>query len=146
MVDKYFSENYNELLVMARGKCKRFYEDLLHDVYIECKKSEHNIRNPRFIKSYINTIMNREAIKYYEIDNKEGINDMVDLIDEDNDLTDMYLNEMLEKLNFEEQVIVLYLIEGFNQREISEMMEIKYSTLRDKVQRIRVKLESKRDY
>ncbi len=142
MVDNYFSNNYNRILNYARTLSHRHYEDIVHDTYIECKKYERNIRNVNRINSYVMTVMRRVAQRYYDIYNKEEIKHMDNMIEIDNDFSNMYLNEILEKLEFEEQVIVLYLVEGFNQREISEMMDIKYSTLRDKVQRIRKKLES----
>ena len=135
MINKYFEENYYKLL----KKCKyytKYYEDLLHDVYIECKIREHTIKDMDKLSAFINTIIRRQAMKYY--DRRELCVDYIDLkCGVEDDYSTIYIDSIQSNYSEEEKRIINLLEQGYSQKEISNILNENYNTVRTKIKRMR---------
>lgn len=139
MVDKYFTENYNMLKRYAITFSSKHYEDILHNTYIEAKKSELKIREKNKVGAYIKTIIRRQAYKNYELDSKELLIDGIE-IEYHNDYTNLLKEEILESLNSKDRELALLLNEGFTQKDISKILEEDYERVKKRTQRLRKKI------
>lgn len=154
ILNDYFNKNYNKLLNIAYRKTNdQVYQDIVQDTYVNCSKYIHNLKDTTKINSYVLTTLNRRIIKFYN-EKKLTSENLVDLNNEtddgiipfDNiksnidDYSEVFINDMLDKLTSEEKTIVTMTYNGYTSMEIAKVLNIKDSSVRKKLERLRKKM------
>lgn len=139
IVKKYTTSIYQ--YVKAKLFEKEDTDDLVQNVFISFYKAIEKFDENRPIKPYLFQIVQNELKMYYRsikfsvpLDNNTYLEDgrHIDIKSED------YLN----RLNQEEQVIFLYIIDGYSYKEIAKLIKKPLNTIKSIVRRARLKLKN----
>lgn len=143
-------EKYSTLLMAV---CMRYVadralaEDLLQETYILIFKNIINFEDKGSLKAWMSKIAINSCLKYLRSKiHFSDINDInLELVDGAIDYEDMMENEVFQAIQLLSDkyriVFNLYVVEGYNHKEISEMIDIKESTSRSLLSRAKDKLK-----
>lgn len=122
-------------------------EDLLQETYILIFKNIMNFEERGSLKAWLNKIAINTCLKYLRSKiHFSDINDInFDMVDGSIHYEDMSESEVFQAIQLLPDkyriVFNLYVVEGYNHKEISEMMDIKESTSRSLLSRAKDKLK-----
>ena len=126
-------------------KSKEMAQDLTHDTFIQIYKNIHLYKENGHPKAWIITISRNITYMSFRKHNREQVVDYeIDAVDEGmKDIHDkMMIRVLLDKLSVEErEIIILHVVEGLTFKEISEIMEMKLTTVLNKYHRSLKKLK-----
>lgn len=122
-------------------------EDCIHDTFLNILNYKEKIKSVKNVKAYLFKSFRNQAIKMLK-DNKLEFNLIEGTTPQEEDNRDkekiiVQLKELILKLSpREREIIYLKYFQGFNNKEIAEMLEIKYQTVRnilaDAIKKMRV--------
>ena len=129
-------------------KNKQDAEDAVHDSFIKGFQKIHQIADDTNLGGWLKRIAINHSLdilrkrKRIWIDDIEIKDEEVEeLFDEENNTSIEFIKECIDNLDEKYRIIlILYLIEDYNHREISEMLQLKESTVRNQFRRGKVKL------
>lgn len=111
-------------------------EDCIHDTFLNILNYKENIKEVKNVKAYLFKSFRNQAIKTIN-SSKLDFNLIEDTIaqEEDNSDKEKVLSELkkliLQLSPREREIIYLKYFQGFNNQEITELLEIKYQTVRN---------------
>ena len=125
-------------------------KDLTQEVFYKIWKGLDNFRNESSLKTWIFRITQNHLKNYLKSKKIKKILSLEFLFEEKNrdfESKDYYLSERIESLLSRlsedyKRVLVLFYIDGFNIKEISEILGTKEGTIKSKLHRAREKLKS----
>ncbi len=125
-------------------------KDLTQEVFYKIWKGLDNFRNESSLKTWIFKITQNHLKNYLKSRKIKRILSLEFLFEEKNvdfESKDYYLSERIESLLSKlpedyRRVLVLFYIDGFNIKEISEILGTKEGTIKSKLHRAREKLKS----
>ncbi|MEO0223658.1 MAG: RNA polymerase sigma factor [candidate division WOR-3 bacterium] len=125
-------------------------KDLTQEVFYKIWKGLDNFRNEASLKTWIFKITQNHLKNYLKSKKIKRILSLEFLFEEKNrdfESKDYYLSERIESLLSKlpedyRRVLVLFYIDGFNIKEISEILGTKEGTIKSKLHRAREKLKS----
>jgi RNA polymerase sigma-70 factor, ECF subfamily len=125
-------------------------KDLTQEVFYKIWKGLDNFRNESSLKTWIFRITQNHLKNYLKSKKIKKILSLEFLFEEKNrdfESKDYYLSERIESLLSRlpedyRRVLVLFYIDGFNIKEISEILGTKEGTIKSKLHRAREKLKS----
>jgi RNA polymerase sigma-70 factor, ECF subfamily len=125
-------------------------KDLTQEVFYKIWKGIDNFRNESSLKTWIFRITQNHLKNYLKSKKIKKILSLEFLFEEKNrdfESKDYYLSERIESLLSRlpedyRRVLVLFYIDGFNIKEISEILGTKEGTIKSKLHRAREKLKS----
>lgn len=109
--------------------------DVVQNTLISAYKSLNTLKNDKYFKTWLIKILINKCNDFYIKNNKnvipfEDISNNEEAINKDF-TSDYGIDYLIENLNKNEQTILtLYYLEGYSEKEISEIMNINYSTIR----------------
>ena len=150
-----------------RAVCRRYIvdvddsQDVLHDSFIKIFDKIDQCKDTKTFEAWMRRIVVNTALQFYkkkkktEVERLDDINEsrIIDSEDKDGDSVfdmvkqaDFTVEELLElinrNLNDESRIIFnLFYVENYSHKEISEMLQIDYSTCRSKLSRAKIKLQ-----
>ncbi|MDX2302008.1 MAG: RNA polymerase sigma factor [Microscillaceae bacterium] len=143
-------------LCMRYTQTREEAKDVLHDGYIKIFKSMKDFQEKGSLEGWIRKIVINTAINYYHKNKKYHAN--LYLEDECQDMLplDHHEEDIISKLSYDDiirfvrtlppaymTVFNLYAIEGYNHREIAEMLNISEGTSKSNLAKARMKLQKK---
>jgi len=125
-------------------------KDLTQEVFYKIWKGLDNFRNESSLKTWVFKITQNHLKNYLKSKKIKKILSLEFLFEEKNrdfESKDYYLSERIESLLSRlpedyRRVLVLFYIDGFNIKEISEILGTKEGTIKSKLHRAREKLKS----
>lgn len=132
---------YNEVYryIYSIVHAKEYSQDLTHDTFIQIYKNAHLYKGNGHAKAWIITISRNITYMSLRKSNREQVVDYhIDSVDESiNDIHDkMMIEKMMNILRQEErEIIILHVVEGLTFKEISQVMDLKLSTVLNKYHR-----------
>lgn len=141
VLEQIYEQMYNEVYryIYSIVRIKEYAQDLTHDVFIHVYKNIHLYKGKGHAKAWLLTISRnitymslrktkREYVVDYEIDkvdeNMKGIHNK------------LLMNTLMIALQKEErEIIVLHVVEGMTFKEISQIMNLKLSTVLNRYHR-----------
>lgn len=127
-------------LVAYRYVKDRFIaEDVMQEAFVKAFKSIHSYKNEVAFGAWLKRIIINQSIDLLKKNKLEliAINEDLNTVEEDNDWSiesDISVDEIVEKINSLKEkyrlVLTLYLLEGFDHQEISEVLNITENTSR----------------
>ena len=143
-------ENQEMLYKVAKSRLKNEEDicDAVQETLISAYKSIKSLKNNKYFKTWLIRILINKCNDMYA---RKGTKDIsIDTIQENKEMaTSDFTNEfgidyIIQSLNVEEQTILtLYYSEGYNEKEISKILDIKYATIRTKIRRAKEKIIQK---
>ena len=118
--------------------------DILQESFIDIFKSIGTIKNPQFFYSWAKKIVVRKAIKHAKKKVvTEDIKEDVSVIDSSSSSLDTeYIEQAIQALSVKSRtVFVMFEIEGFSHKEISETMSISVGTSKSQLNYAKTKLK-----
>ena len=109
--------------------------DVVQNTLISAYKSLNTLKNDKYFKTWLIKILINKCNDFYIKNNQnmipfEDISNNEEAINKDF-TSDYGIDYLIENLNKNEQTILtLYYLEGYSEKEISEIMNINYSTIR----------------
>lgn len=149
-------ELIRQYLGYAKTVCNRYansteeIEEMVNDSFLKVFQNLHKYDTLKPFKGWFRTILVNTSIDYYhkyqKFTNQTDIGDY-DFVDIDYDVVskmsaDEILDLVQELTPAYRMVFTLYVIEGYNHREIAEMLNIKEGTSKSNLQDARHKLQS----
>lgn len=144
-----FKTYQKELYKIAKTRLNSIedIEDVVQETIFSAYNSIHKLKNPSKIKSWLITILINKCNDYY----KKNKNITVSFENTEADRYIPYSSQINSTIEFdnlmcllnkdERTILVLYYSEGYNSREISEILNINNSTVRSIMQRAKKKIE-----
>lgn len=132
---------YNEVYryIYSIVHAKEYAQDLTHDTFIQIYKNAHLYKGNGHAKAWIITISRNITYMSLRKSSREQVVDYhIDSVDESiNDIHDkMMIEKMMNILCQEErEIIILHVVEGLTFKEISQVMDLKLSTVLNKYHR-----------
>lgn len=127
-------------LVAYRYVKDRFIaEDVMQEAFVKAFKSIHSYKNEVAFGAWLKRIIINQSIDLLKKNKLEliAINEDLNTVEDDNDWnieSDISVDEIVEKINSLKEkyrlVLTLYLLEGFDHQEISEVLNITENTSR----------------
>ena len=131
-------------------------KDVLHDGYVKVFKSIKNFQGKGSLEGWVRKIMVNTAINYYHKSKKISTSSYLDDDFQGAGALEMHEDEIIAKLSYDDiikfvrmlppaykTVFNLYVIEGYNHREIAEMLGISEGTSKSNLAKARMKLQKK---
>lgn len=119
--------------------------DAVQDALISAYKNLNSLKNNKYFKTWLIKILINKCNDISS--NKETRNVSFDVISEDKAMSskdftnDFGIEYLIASLNKDEQTILtLYYLEGYKEKDISKILEIKYATIRTKIRRAKEKI------
>ena len=111
-------------------------EDCIHDTFLNILNYKENIKEIKNVKAYLFRSFRNQAIKIIKANNLEfNLIDSTIPYEEDISNKEELLSELkksiLQLSSREREIIYLKYFQGFNNMEISELLDIKYQTVRN---------------
>ena len=119
--------------------------DVVQNTLISAYKSLNTLKNNKYFKTWLIKILINKCNDFYIKNNQnmipfEDISNNEEAINKDF-TSDYGIDYLIENLNKNEQTILtLYYLEGYSEKEISEIMNINYSTTRTNIRRAKEKI------
>lgn len=119
--------------------------DAVQETLISAYKGIVRLEEPKFFKTWLVKILINKCNNYYRKPYREDIS-LDDLKYErvesvNSDLKNNSFEEMIESLTEEEKTIItLFYKDGYKEKEIAEILNINYATIRSKINRAKQKL------
>lgn len=119
--------------------------DVVQNTLISAYKSLNTLKNNKYFKTWLIKILINKCNDFYIKNNQnmipfEDISNNEEAINKDF-TSDYGIDYLIENLNKNEQTILtLYYLEGYSEKEISEIMNINYSTIRTNIRRAKEKI------
>lgn len=149
-----YTEFHRVLLAFIKGRVNHHQdaEDILQNVFIKLSSGISSLERKEKLQSWIYTIARNSIIDYYRSRSNKNGSYSVDAFDEDN-FTEEEYNDTTKGLdccltNFVMQlpeeyrnIIIDVEIKGMKQKELGEMYNLAYPSIRSRVQRGREKLK-----
>lgn len=140
----------NDLYNIARTRLMQIddIEDAVQETIISAYQSIHKLRNVSKFKSWLITILINKCNYIYKQKNItqvsfEAINGENYLLQESKYDSNIEFDNLLNILDRDEKtVILLYYSEGYNSKEISKMLNINDSTIRNIISRAKNKIKN----
>ena len=121
---------YNEVYryIYSIVHAKEYAQDLTHDTFIQIYKNAHLYKGSGHAKAWIITISRNITYMSLRTSNREQVVD--DIHDK------MMIEKLMNILRQEErEIIILHVVEGLTFKEISQVMDLKLSTVLNKYHR-----------
>ena len=122
--------------------------DVVQNTFISAYKSINTLKNEKYFKTWLIKILINKCNDFYLKNKKDTVS-----LDVLNDNTEFYsedftnnfgIDYLIKSLSKDEQTILtLYYLEGYNEKEISKILNINYSTIRTKIRRAKNKIAEK---
>jgi RNA polymerase sigma-70 factor (ECF subfamily) len=128
-------------------------KDILQEGYIKVFSSIHNFKGDGSLEGWVRRIMVNTAINHYHKVKKVNFNSIEDDFNEPSE-QGVFDQEIIQQLNYEDLLILvralppayrtvfnLYVIEGYNHKEIAELLNINEGTSKSNLAKARAKLQ-----
>lgn len=122
--------------------------DAIQDTILSAYKNLQSLKNPSYFRTWLTRILINQCNDIAKQNNKVvcigSYEDdvLLNAAHDYTDLSDMDFYDILLKLNVEYRtVVILYYVNGFNTREISEILNEKEGTIKSRLSRAREKLK-----
>ncbi|MBR2289209.1 MAG: RNA polymerase sigma factor [Clostridia bacterium] len=127
--------------------------DVVQNTLISAYRSIENLREPKMFKSWLLKILINKCNDFYASPERKNLS--LEMLEEENSgfwespqkgnfSEEMGLEYLISHLSQDEQTILtLYYVEGYSEKEIAKIMEIKYATVRTKIRRAKDKIALK---
>ena len=119
--------------------------DIVQDTLISAYKAIGKLNEEKYFKTWIIKILINKCNDFYKRPGKDNIS--FELLEYDKVLgveenrSNFEFEDLTQGLNIEEKTLLnLYYAEGYKEKEISKILDIKYATVRTKMKRIKDKL------
>ena len=125
-------------------------EDILQDGFIKVFKNLHKFRNDGSFEGWIRTIITRTALSQIRENNKKVVNYNTDLLYAVKDTETGILDRLAEKdiINMVtklppgyRKIFMMYVIEGYNHREIATILNCNEGTSKSQLYRSKTRLQ-----
>ncbi len=123
--------------------------DAVQDALISAYKSLNSLKEERYFKTWLIKILINKCNDFYAKSSRNKIVSFEDMNNyeeaDNNDFTNNHgIDYLINSLSQDEQTILtLYYQEGYNEKEISKIMDINYATIRTKIRRVKEKIALK---
>ena len=133
---------YQEVLykiAKSRLRCEDDICDVVQNTLISAYKYINTLKNNKHFKTWLIKILINKCNDFYLNNNKNLKNSEEPIT---NDFTsDFGIEYLIDSLNNDDKTILtLYYSEGYNEKEISKILNINYSTVRTKIRRANNKI------
>ena len=132
-------------IAKTRMNCEDDICDVVQNTFISAYKSINTLKNEKYFKTWLIKILINKCNDFYLKNKKDTVS-----LDVLNDNTEFYsedftnnfgIDYLIKSLSKDEQTILtLYYLEGYNEKEISKILNINYSTIRTKIRRAKNKI------
>ena len=113
--------------------------DVVQNTLISAYKSLNTLKNDKYFKTWLIKILINKCNDFYIKNNQNVI--PFENISNNEEAINNGIDYLIENLNKNEQTILtLYYLEGYSEKEISEIMNINYSTIRTNIRRAKEKI------
>lgn len=144
---------YQEILyriAKTRLDSKEDVFDVVQDTLVSAYKALPTLKNEKYFKTWIIKILINKCNDFYYGPKKYDVSfeniEQHKVISAEDFTNDFGIDYLISSLNKEEQTILtLYYSEGYSEKEISKILNIKYSTIRTKIKRAKEKIALKLD-
>ena len=137
-------------IAKTRLNCEDDICDVVQNTFISAYQSIKILKNKKYFKTWLIKILINKCNDFYLRNKRDNIS--LNILDENaefhfEDFTNDYgIDYLIKSLSKDEQTILtLYYLEGYNEKEISKILNINYSTIRTKIRRAKNKIAQNLD-
>ena len=132
-------------IAKTRLNCEDDICDVVQNTFISAYQSIKTLKNKKYFKTWLVKILINKCNDFYLRNKRDNIS--LNILDENTEIhfedftNDYGIDYLIKSLSKDEQTILtLYYLEGYNEKEISKILNINYSTIRTKIRRAKNKI------
>lgn len=135
-------------IARMRLECEDDINEAVQETIIQTFKSLKKIKKPEFFKTWLIKVLINKCNKIYKKLRKNNYVEYNEMIDksynyEDNtNINDLDFLLLIKSLNYDERIsLILYYQENLTTKQISNILKVPESTIRNRISRAKVKLK-----